>query len=108
MATVCLLRHQLPFWHINQSINVTSVAIKFIEISCQPFTDHRDFMPAIHRKSLVWLLSTYSTSPSKTTIQIAIDGNLGHPHLLFAGSSKLLASNTSQNVLHIPHACCEV
>jgi hypothetical protein len=39
-------------------------------------------MPAIHQKSLVWLLSTFPTSPSKTTIQIAIDGNRGHPHLL--------------------------
>jgi hypothetical protein len=33
-------------------------------------------MPAIHRKSLVWLILTISTSPSKTTIQIAIDSNL--------------------------------
>jgi hypothetical protein len=31
-------------------------------------------MPAIHQKSLNWLL-TFSTSPSETTIQIAIDGN---------------------------------
>jgi hypothetical protein len=30
-------------------------------------------MPAIHRKSLIWL---FSTSPSKTTIQIAVDSNL--------------------------------
>jgi hypothetical protein len=27
-------------------------------------------MPAIHQKSLVWLIFTFSTSPSKTTIQI--------------------------------------
>jgi hypothetical protein len=27
-------------------------------------------MPAIHRTSLVWLKLTFSTSPSKTTIQI--------------------------------------
>jgi hypothetical protein len=38
-------------------------------------------MPAIHRKLLVWLLLTCSTSPSKTTMQIAIDGSLAHPHL---------------------------
>jgi hypothetical protein len=37
---------------------------------------HGEFMPAIHRKSLVWLILTFSTSPSKTTIQIAIDSNL--------------------------------
>jgi hypothetical protein len=37
---------------------------------------HREFMPAIHRKSLIWLIMTFSTSPSKTTIQIAIDSNL--------------------------------
>jgi hypothetical protein len=33
-------------------------------------------MPAIHRKPLVWLILTFSTSPSKTTIQIAIAGPL--------------------------------
>jgi hypothetical protein len=33
-------------------------------------------MPAIHQKLLVWLILTFSTSPSKTTIQIAIDSNL--------------------------------
>jgi hypothetical protein len=75
---------------INKSINVTSVAIKFVE----------DSMPAIHQKSLVWLLLTFfTTSPSKTTIQIAADGNSGHPHLFLAGSAKLLGSNTSQSVL---------
>jgi hypothetical protein len=52
--------------YINQSINVTYVAMKFIG----------EFMPAIHRKPLVWLILTFSTSPSKTTIQIAIDSNL--------------------------------
>jgi hypothetical protein len=34
------------------------------------------FMQAIHRKSLHCLNLTFSTSPSKTTIQIAIDSNL--------------------------------
>jgi hypothetical protein len=56
-------------------------------------------MPAIHQKSLVWLILTFSTSPSKTTIQIAIHGELQHPHLLLAGSAKLLGSNMSQSVL---------
>jgi hypothetical protein len=56
-------------------------------------------MPAIRRKSLVWLILTFSTSPSKTTIQIAINSKLGHPHVLSAGSAKLLGSNTSQSVL---------
>jgi hypothetical protein len=37
---------------------------------------HGEFMPAIHQKSLVWLILTFSTSQSKTTIQIAIDSNL--------------------------------
>jgi hypothetical protein len=37
---------------------------------------YREFMPAIHQRSLVWLILTFSTSPSKTTIQIAIDSNL--------------------------------
>jgi hypothetical protein len=41
-----------------------------------------EFMPAISQETLVWLLLNFSTSPSKTTIQIAIDSNLGHPHLL--------------------------
>jgi hypothetical protein len=29
--------------HINQSINVTSVAMKFMENSCQPFTENHLF-----------------------------------------------------------------
>jgi hypothetical protein len=32
-------------------------------------------MPTIHRNSLIWLILTFSTNPSKTTIQIAIDSN---------------------------------
>jgi hypothetical protein len=57
-------------------------------------------MPAIDQKSLVWLLLTLSTNnPSKTTIQIAIDGNVKHPHLRLAGPAKLWGSNTSQSVL---------
>jgi hypothetical protein len=50
-------------------------------------------MPAIHRKSLIWLILTFSTSPSKTTIQIAIDSNLD-TRIYSAGSAKLLGSNT--------------
>jgi hypothetical protein len=42
----------------DQSMNVTS--------------QHREFRPAIHQKTLVWLLLTFFTSPSTTTIQIAI------------------------------------
>jgi hypothetical protein len=53
--------------HINQSINQCYICSNEI---------HREFMPAIHRKSLIWLILTFSTSPSKTTIQIAIDSNL--------------------------------
>jgi hypothetical protein len=59
-------------------------------------------MPAIRRKSLVFGLLTFSTwctSLSKTTIQIAIDSNLGHSHLLLAGSAKHLGSNISESVL---------
>jgi hypothetical protein len=65
----------------NKSINVAYVAMIFIENSCQPFIENHLFG-----------LSTFSTSPSKTTIQIATDGNLGHPHLLLAGSAKAWVS----------------
>jgi hypothetical protein len=55
-------------WHdFNQSINQCYICSNEI---------HREFMPAIHQKSLIWLILTFSSSPSKTTIQIAIDSNL--------------------------------
>jgi hypothetical protein len=47
--------------------------MKVIENSCQPFTKNH---------SVSWLLLTFATSPSKNTIQIAIDGNFEHPHSL--------------------------
>jgi hypothetical protein len=68
LTSVLQNKQQSKLGH-NQSIDVTSVAMEFTENPCQPSP-----------KSLVWLLSTFSTSPSKTTIQVAIDGNLGHPH----------------------------
>jgi hypothetical protein len=37
---------------------------------------HREFMPAIRQELLVWLILTFSTSSSNTTIQVAIDSNL--------------------------------
>jgi hypothetical protein len=40
--------------------------MKFIEISCQPFTENH----------LIGPILTFPTSPSTTTIQIAIDSNL--------------------------------
>jgi hypothetical protein len=52
---------------INQSINQCYICSNEM---------HREFMPAIHRKSLIWLILTFATSPSKTTIQIAINSNL--------------------------------
>jgi hypothetical protein len=53
-------------------------------------------MPAIHQKSLVWLLSTFSTSPSKTTIQTATDGNLGHAFTLSRVRKSLGLSPTTE------------
>jgi hypothetical protein len=37
---------------------------------------HREFMPAIRQKSLVWLILTFSTSRSRTTIHLAFDSKL--------------------------------
>jgi hypothetical protein len=44
-------------------------------------------MPAIRRKSLVWLLLTFSPAEVHPRFQIAIDSKLGHPHLLLAGQN---------------------
>jgi hypothetical protein len=84
----CSLAQKHRWCTINQSM-LTSVAMKFIENSCQSFTKNHLFDDVL----------TVSTSPSMTTIQIAFDGELRHPHLLLAGSAKLLGSNTSQSVL---------
>jgi hypothetical protein len=54
-------------------------------------------MPAIDQTSLIWLLLTFSSCrpfPAQVnftcaTVQIAIDGNLAHPHVLLAGSAQL-------------------
>jgi hypothetical protein len=46
---------------------------------------HRELLPAIHQKPLVWLVLTFPPAQvllSNTTIRNAIDGNLEHPHLL--------------------------
>jgi hypothetical protein len=78
------LQHQAR--QFNQ--NVTFVAMKFIENSCQQFAEN-------HLLVVVDLFH----QPSKTTIQIANDSILGHPHLLLARSTKLLGSNISQSEL---------
>jgi hypothetical protein len=53
---------------INQSINQCYICSnEFIKESCQPFTKNHLFV------------LTFSTSPSATTTQIAIDGSLEHP-----------------------------
>jgi hypothetical protein len=73
----------------NQSINAYICSNEIHRESCQSFTKNHLFDDVL----------TVSTSPSMTTIQIAFDGELRHPHLLLAGSAKLLGSNTSQSVL---------
>jgi hypothetical protein len=51
----------------NQSINQCYICSNVTDVICSNEI-HREFMPAIHQKSLVWLILTFSTSPSKTTL----------------------------------------
>jgi hypothetical protein len=72
---------------ISKTFNYIDQSIKSINQSYICSNEiHGQTMPAIHQKALVWLLLTFSTSPSKTTIQIAIDSNPEHLHILLDGS----------------------
>jgi hypothetical protein len=74
---------------INVTVGALALCLCCASINqCYSFSNeiHREFMPAIDQNSLVWLLLTFSTSSSITTIWNAVDGNLEHPHLLLAGA----------------------